>query len=290
MDYKVVMNISAIRNSENIIKIGKMLLEDLNFKAFALINSASLSLFSTGRTSGLVVDCGEKRSYVVPIYEGFPLYHALNKNRIGGRDITKVFSDGLIEDGIEINSYDLQNLRNIKEKTSSVPYLKDFEYYINKDDDIISPEKRLYKLPDKNEIISIPKSVRLVASELLFTPSILNKPDKGIVNLIADSIKKTVVDNDELKKLMLNNVVLSGGTTMMAGFPQRIKKTLSNYLDNDYNYNSSPQIIAEGNRSISTWIGASMVASMSSFDKVFIKKEDFNENGEDRLPLFSKIF
>jgi actin-related protein len=169
MDFKVVMNISAIRNSENIVRIGKMFLEDLNFKAFALINSASLALFSTGRTSGLVVDCGETRSYIVPVYEGFPLYHALNKNRIGGRDITRVFSEGIIEEGLNVKPYDLKNLRAIKEKTSSVPYLKDYESYLNTDWDIIPPEKMLYKLPDSNEIISIPKHLRIKASELLFT-------------------------------------------------------------------------------------------------------------------------
>ena len=68
-DYYVILNSSPIKNTENIIKVGKMLIEDLNFKGFAMVNSASMSLFSTGRTSGLVCECGEKRSYIVPIYE-----------------------------------------------------------------------------------------------------------------------------------------------------------------------------------------------------------------------------
>lgn len=89
---------------------------------------------------------------------------------------------------------------------------------------------------------------------------------------------------------MLNNIVLSGGTTMMPGFPQRIKSTLFHHMDNDSTFSLSSQIIAEGNRDISTWIGASMIASMSSFDKVFIRKEDYYESGEDRVSLFSKIF
>jgi actin len=89
---------------------------------------------------------------------------------------------------------------------------------------------------------------------------------------------------------MINNVILSGGTTMMPGFAARTKKSLAHLLDADFNHNTVPQVIAEGNRYISTWIGASMVASMSSFDKVFIRKEEYHENGEDRLTLFSKIF
>ena len=76
---------------------------------------------------------------------------------------------------------------------------------------------------------------------------------------------------------MLGNIVLSGGTTMIPGFPQRIKSTLPQHLDGDYSYNSPLNIIAEGNRDISAWVGASMVASMSSFDKVFINGEEYKK-------------
>lgn len=89
---------------------------------------------------------------------------------------------------------------------------------------------------------------------------------------------------------MLNNIVLSGGSTMMHGFSQRIKKTLHQNFDVELPSNTPTNVISENNRYISTWIGASMVASMSSFDKVFIKKDEYNEVGEDRLSLFSKIF
>jgi actin-related protein len=89
---------------------------------------------------------------------------------------------------------------------------------------------------------------------------------------------------------MMNNVILCGGTTMMPGFPQRIKINLSNSTEYDGINSSNFQVIAEGNRDISTWIGASMVSSMSSFDKIFIRREDFLEGGEDRVFLFSKIF
>jgi actin, other eukaryote len=185
-DFKVIVNTSPIRNSENIIRLSKLFIEDLNFKALAIVNSSSLSLFSTGRTSGLVVECGESRSYIVPVYEGFPLYHALNKNRIGGKDLTKVLSDGIIQAGINLSHDDLINLRKIKEKTLSVPYSRKFEDYVHSHDDIIPPEKRLYKilddeivpekksykLPDEQMIIDIPKASRLMASELLFTPGI----------------------------------------------------------------------------------------------------------------------
>ena len=88
---------------------------------------------------------------------------------------------------------------------------------------------------------------------------------------------------------MTTNIVLSGGTTMIPGFQQRIKNTFMNSKETEFSNLHSAQIISEGNRHIATWVGASMIASMSSFEKMFIKKADFLENGEDRIPLFARI-
>lgn len=89
---------------------------------------------------------------------------------------------------------------------------------------------------------------------------------------------------------MLNNIVLSGGTTMMPGFSNRINLQLKEVLNRENISYNSYKVIAEGNRNISAWIGASMISSMSSFNNVFITREDYNENGENKLNIFQKIF
>jgi actin-related protein len=88
---------------------------------------------------------------------------------------------------------------------------------------------------------------------------------------------------------MINNIVLAGGTTMMTGFTQRIANDLYNYFDDDFVYHP-PNIVAENYRYNSTWIGASMLGSMSTFKNLFITKEEFNEIGEGRFQYFQKIF
>jgi hypothetical protein len=203
-DYYVLLNTSPIKNNENIIKLGRMFLEELACKGVAMMNSCSLALYSTGRTSGIVVDCGEKRSYTVPIFEGYPIYHALNKNKIGGRHLTEIVAAGIQEAGIPIECDDINTIRRIKDKMLAVPYQKDINYYLNIDGvDIIDEARSLYKLPDKN-IIKLPKESRLIAAETLFNPMISGFSDKGLVNLLADSIRKTVLDNEDIKKVMTN--------------------------------------------------------------------------------------
>ena len=168
-DFNVIVNASPIKNKDNILALTRLFLDDLNFKGLSIINSCSLSLFSTGRTSGLVLDCGEKKTMCVPIYEGFPLYHAMNISNIGGINISDEFLKGIKEAKPEFNHENIACIREIKEKMCSVPYLKDSEFYLRNDkEDVIASEKKLYKLPDGEEIIEIPKKNRINAAEILF--------------------------------------------------------------------------------------------------------------------------
>ena len=167
-DYNAIINISPIINRQNVNFYIKLFFDDIQFKSIAIVNNASLSLFSTGRTSGTVVQCGERRSYVVPIYEGFPLRHALRKNSVGGEHLTEIFKNWIDEQDYCIKSNNIKILREIKEKTCFVPYEFPYDYYLKDDEiDIISGGQKLFKLPD-DTIITVPKDCRLNASELLF--------------------------------------------------------------------------------------------------------------------------
>lgn len=113
----------------------------------------------------------------VPIYEGFPLYHALNISNLGGANISQQFLKGIKEVMPEFNDENIKSIREIKEKMCYVPYIKDSDYYLRSEkEDVISSDKRLYKLsyklPDGKDgeevIIEVPKRARITASEILF--------------------------------------------------------------------------------------------------------------------------
>ena len=77
---------------------------------------------------------------------------------------------------------------------------------------------------------------------------------------------------------------------MMPGFSNRMNLGLKDVLrEKDITYNSY-QVIAEGNRNISSWIGGSMISSMSSFNSVFISREEYNDSVENKLNIFQNIF
>jgi len=78
---------------------------------------AVMSLYSCGRTTGLVVDAGDGVSHTVPVFEGFTIAHAVNKMEIAGRVLTDYMQKLLLAEGFSFtSSAELEIVREIKEK------------------------------------------------------------------------------------------------------------------------------------------------------------------------------
>lgn len=69
--------------------MAEIMFEHFKVKSLAVMNTAALSMYSTGKVSGLVVECGEGSSYTVPVFEGYALPHAKIRMDIAGQDITQ---------------------------------------------------------------------------------------------------------------------------------------------------------------------------------------------------------
>jgi len=85
-----------------------------------LINTAVLSLFSTGKTCGLVAECGEGITYTVPIFEGYALPHAMQYTKVAGQDITQSLMRELTAAGIPLTSEHFNIVRQMKEQMCHV--------------------------------------------------------------------------------------------------------------------------------------------------------------------------
>ncbi len=63
--------------------------ETFNVPALYVQVQAILSLYASGRTTGVVLDSGDGVSHAVPVYEGFAINHAITRIDVAGRDVTE---------------------------------------------------------------------------------------------------------------------------------------------------------------------------------------------------------
>ena len=91
-------------------------------------------------------------------------------------------------------------------------------------------------------------SCRYRAPELLFRPDLIGDESTGIHEILSDSILKSDMD---LRKLLYQNIVLSGGSTLFKGFGDRLLNELKRLAPKDIKI----KIASPKERLYSTWIG-----------------------------------
>ena len=139
-----------------------------------------MSLYSAGRTTGLVIDSGDGVSHTVPVFEGFSLPHAVEKMEIAGRVLTNYLQKLLLEAGHSFTSAsELQIVREIKEELCYVA--QDYEAESTACKTSAEFDKQ-YKLPNC-AVITVPASCRMGAPELLFKPGKNGMSCKGLHEL-----------------------------------------------------------------------------------------------------------
>ena len=237
--------------------------------AMYIARQAVLSLYSSGRTTGLVFDSGDGVSYAVPIDYGYALTHAILRLELGGRHVTEYLIKLLMERGYSFNTaFELEIAREIKEKLCYVA--QDFEQEM-----IIAGSStninQSYQRPDGRCVVV--GNERFRAPECLFKTSFTGKADTaGMHEAIYNSVMNC--GDCEVYADFFRNVVLTGGSTLFSGIEERLTKEIQSLWKH-----SKVKIIAPAERKLSAWIGGSILASLSTFPVMCISKEEYNDHG-----------
>lgn len=265
-------------------RMTKIMFETFHAPCLYINNTAILALYANSRTSGCVLESGEHVSHAVPVLEGYVIPHAIMRLPLGGRDLTTMLQNALIERGHTLQDHQEKTfsgeglvltstavhvqVNRLKETLGYVAV--DFEKEMNKAVNQSTKLEKSFELVDGSSIKI--GTERFYYPEHLFQPDdLLGMEDEGVARMLYQSIQKC---EEAVQHDMYSNICLSGGGTMFPGFKDRVQKELSTLAGSvKINIKDPPD------RANSAWIGGAVLANLDQFYDMWITKQEYDETG-----------
>lgn len=274
--------------------ISEFAFERLGVANIYFLKTPVLSCFATGRSTAVVVDSGHTSTRVSAVHDGFILGKSVKTVPIAGRALNQEFErvvlnkiNGRLKSRYELgdNHYNQSFLDHHRE--CIIEDIKESFSQGSLEEGGESAERINYELPDR-QVIQLEKSEfpdMFVYPEEEWAKEYEGVEYKGISNLIADAINSSDID---VKKEFYSNILISGksrlnlGGNMLLGGGSGLANNVISKLSGLAPPNArvkSVGVCAHSERKYLSWIGGSIVTSLSAFQSYWIGKEEYKSVG-----------
>lgn len=284
-EYPVLLTEPPLNPKANRETLMKCMFETFNFAAVYVANTATMSLYSTGAVTGIVIECGYDVSTSVAVFEGEPIPNSLRRLDVAGKELDNYMIRLLNMRGYrfnELRAIDQFLIRDIKESLCEVASdaaalaeakaeAPEEEYNTASNGNDMLPGYEKKAVPD---VLSIGNE-RFDCPEALFNPGPITGKDllvPGLQKMVQQTAEAVAMD---LVKPLYANVLLSGGTTMLTGIVHRLEEELKAIVPPTVTVN----VKAPPQRHIAVWAGGSVLAMAKSFNFHWVSREEYDEYG-----------
>eukprot|EP00382_Lankesteria_abbotti_P001695 CAMPEP_0113856596 /NCGR_PEP_ID=MMETSP0372-20130328/9353_1 /TAXON_ID=340204 /ORGANISM="Lankesteria abbotti" /LENGTH=385 /DNA_ID=CAMNT_0000831673 /DNA_START=98 /DNA_END=1255 /DNA_ORIENTATION=+ /assembly_acc=CAM_ASM_000359 len=276
-DHPVLLTEPPLASQIHREKLAEVIFELYDAPELNLSLQGIMALYSTGRSTGLVVEVGEGVTQVVPVYEGYTDKSCIKRSDFGGQELTMYLQKLLCDNGYAMTSRDdYENVRLIKESVCYVavdPAEEDLRDDLNVTHTL--PDGMTLRDGVTNTITLGPE--RFYCPEALFDPHLLQRDNPPLTELIWQAVQASPM---ETRRSALGAVILSGGSTLFPGLPERLTKEIKQ--TSPPQARSSVRVIANDDRLFADWLGAQSFCDpgiRSMQDHLWTTSEDWAEVG-----------
>ncbi|KAH9892082.1 Actin/actin-like protein [Xylariomycetidae sp. FL2044] len=289
-------------------------MENWGCPAFWLSRTAVCAAFAAGKASALVVDVGGANTSVTAVHDGMILKRSIQKSPVAGLwlssqtralwetsdpkvDILPHFMiqgkqpvDALAPAQAKLHKFPFEidpsfrsyeDERLLTEFKESVVEIYRHGKLMNNpqaDESIKTAPGRVFEMPDGSNRMWREQRFRVSEgmwdeTAALPTPEGINK-SQTIPELIKASLNAVDVD---LRPNLLGNIVVTGGTSLLNGFNDRLNNELMNMYPGTRIKLHAAGLTTE--RRFGAWIGGSILASLGTFHQMWISRKEYEENG-----------
>ncbi|XP_046729992.1 uncharacterized protein LOC124401623 [Silurus meridionalis] len=275
-DHPVLLTEGVMTTQENRQRSIQLLFECFNVPLAYVAMQAVLALYTSGR--GVVFDSGDGVSHSVPVFDGYCLPHAVQRFNLSGRDVTLHLQQLLTEQGVCMRtSAEMEIVREMKERCCCVALNDEVE--LSEGGGAYTQVH--YTLPD-GQVVSL-ATERFRAPEILFRPELIGQDYYGMHESVFKSVLRSDVD---LRRELVENIILSGGNTLLSGLPDRLQQEISRLAP--AGLGEKVKVTSPPDRDFSVWRGGAILASMPTFSSAWISQDEYEEFGPQIV--FRKCF